>query len=151
MDNQLLETVQRWGKRNGFDEGQIATAQSMAWYYRANYAGDELPDSHWARLGVRAVRNGRDLPGCWTSPTDALHRIVQGSGMGQVMDRYPGPDTLAADREAFERMLMTLDDKRKQVVELKLAGVKNKEVASHLGLSEARISQLAREIVELCS
>ncbi len=150
MDNQLLETVQRWGQSNGFDEYQIATAQSLAWYYKANYHGDELPDSHWARLGVRAVRNGRDLPGCGTSPKDALNFCSQGAGMMEVMDHYPGPDKLAGDRELFDRMLTTVADKRKQVAELKMAGLMNKEVAKQMSLTPGRVSQLAREIAEMC-
>jgi hypothetical protein len=150
MVNQLLETVRRWGQRCGLDDFEIATAQSLAWYYEATYDGDELPVSHWAQLGVRAVRNGRDLPDCGTGAKDALNFTWQGAGMLEVTDGYPGPDTLAAHREIFDRMFSGLDDLKKQVAELKMAGERTKEIAVHLHLSEARISQISREIVEAC-
>src|SRR5256885_909790 len=92
----LLATVLRWGRAAGLDEQQTATAQSLAWYYAAAYDGPELPVSHWARLGVRATLRGRDLPGCGTGSGDALHRVWQGAGMGEVADRRPPPDEVAS-------------------------------------------------------
>ncbi len=148
METKLLETVLKWGKSWGLDDFEIATAQSLAWYHRSQYDGPELPESHWARQAVRHVRNGRDLPGCATPEADALNRCWLGAAMGEVMDRYPGPDMLAAHKEAMDRMLNSLSELQKQVAELRLAGVANKEIAVHLHFSEGRISQIAREIVE---
>lgn len=150
MDTQttLLETVLRWGSRCGLDEFQIATAQSLAWYFRTQYKGKDLPESHWARLAVKRVRSGRDLPGCGTSPKDALNFTWQGAGMGEVMDKTPSPSTLAAHKETLERILAGLSEVKKEVAELRLSGAANKEIAVHLHLSEARVSQIAREIFE---
>jgi hypothetical protein len=40
-------------------------------------------DGHWARIAVRAVCNGRDLPGCGTGLADALSHPWQGAGMAE--------------------------------------------------------------------
>jgi len=150
MDTQtkLLETVLKWGKNRGLDEFEIATAQSLAWYYATKFKG-KLPDSHWARVAVRAVWNGRDLPGCGTSSQDALNFTWQGAGMQEVTDQTPGPDVLAAHKEALERVLSELTAIKKEVADLRLAGMATKEIAIHLHVSKSRVSQIAREIGEM--
>ena len=68
--------------------------------------------------------------------------------MPEVMDRFPGPDVLAEHREAYERTMAELTDRKRQVAEMRLAGMDNGEIAHLMGLSQARTSQIAREIVE---
>lgn len=79
----LLESVLKWGKKRDLDDFEIATAQSLAWYYSTRHDGPDLPDGHWARIAVRAVCNGRDLPGCGTGLADALSHPWQGAGMAE--------------------------------------------------------------------
>lgn len=148
METQLLEIVMKWGRKCGLDDFEIATAQSLAWYYKSRYTGPELPESHWARNAIRSLRNGRDLPGCGTGESDALHHVWQGEGMGEVMDKSPGPDKLVMDKELMERLLAQLSELQKEVAELKTQGRKGKEIALVVGLSEARVSQIGREIAE---
>ena len=148
----LLDTVARLAHRAGLQPDQVATAVSLGWYYATRYEqrygnSDPLPASHWARLAVRATRNGRDLPGCGTSPSDALRHAWQGAGMPEVRDPSPGPDVLAAHREQLERTLAE-SPRQRRVADLLIAGTSNKEVAEELGVSPARTSQIAREIVE---
>jgi hypothetical protein len=148
MDAKLLEVVMRWGTRCGLDDFEIATAQSLAWYYRSRYDGPELPDSHWARIAVRGLRNGRDLPGCGTGDCDALHHTWQGHGMGEVVDRSPGPDVLAEQKELMERILAEVSDVKREVAKLKAAGMAGREIAIQVSLSQARVSQILREIAD---
>jgi hypothetical protein len=143
----LLAVVLRYGRQRGLTAEQIVTAQSLAWYHASRYEGDPLPASHWARLAVRSTLNGRDLPGCWTSPTDAIHRAWQGCGMHEVRDGSPGPDVLAEHREQYERALSESQQMRR-VAELRVAGLSNLDVARELGVSPARSSQIARRIAE---
>ena len=148
----LLDTVAHLARRAGLQPDQVVTAQSLAWYYAMRYeerygSSDPLPPSHWARLAVRATRNGRDLPGCGTGSSDALRRAWQGAAMPEVRDPGPGPDVLAAHREQLERTLAR-SPQRRRVADLRIAGTSNKEVAEELGVSPARTSQIAREIVE---
>jgi hypothetical protein len=149
----LLDMVAGLAHRSGLAPDQVVTAQSLAWYYATRYeerngsSDDPLPPSHWARLAVRATRNGRDLPGCGTSVSDALHRCWQGAGMPEARDPSPGPDVQAADREQLERTLAK-SPQRRRVAELRIAGASNREVAEELGVSPSRTSQIAREIAE---
>jgi hypothetical protein len=148
----LLDTVDRWAQRCHLSPDQVVTAQSLAWYYLTRYQqrhanADPPPPSHWARLAVRATRNGRDLPGCGTSPNDALHRTWQGAGMGEVRDPDPGPLACAIHREQMERTLAESPRKRR-VADLRIAGLSNLEIAEDLGVSPARSSQIARETAE---
>jgi hypothetical protein len=145
----LLTTVLKWGKAFRLDDFEIATAQSLAWYHQSQYQGPELPESHWARLAVRHVRFGRDLPGCGTPEHDALNKCWLGAGMAEVMDRYPGPSTLAAHKETLERILKELSEIKREIAELRLSGMANKEIALHVNLSPARVSQIAGEIARL--
>lgn len=146
---EILEATLRWARRCGLDEFQIATAQSQAWYYWQEYDGPEdFPAGHWARLAVRGVRNGRDLPGCGTSVKDALLHSWQGAAMPEVMDRSPGPDVLVIHKELLERLERSVDDLKRQVAELRLQGLSNAEVARKVNRSPGRTSQIAREFVE---
>ena len=144
----LLTSVLKWGKACRLDDFEIATAQSLAWYDRSQYKGPALPESHWAKNAVRRVRSGRDLPGCGTPPSDALNKCWLGERMSEVMDRSPGPDVLAAHREAFDRNFDGLGELGQQVAKLKIAGAKTQEIAIRLERSEGRISQISREVVE---
>jgi hypothetical protein len=144
----LLDTVANLARRAGLDPFQVVTAQSLAWYYVVRYEGMHLlPALHWARLAIRATRNGRDLPGCGTSPSDALRHSWQGATMDEVRDGSPGPDVQAAHREQLERTLAASPRKR-GVADLRIAGVSNREIAEELGVSPARTSQISREIAE---
>jgi DNA-binding CsgD family transcriptional regulator len=143
----LLLTVANWAARCRLDEGQTVTAQSIAWL-EASRCPIDYPASHWARLAVRRVRCGRDIPDCAVSRADALSRSVQGCGMGQVRDGEPTPDLLAADREAMANLVAGMDDQAAKVTHLRLSGVPNQEIAAELGVSPARISQIARRVVE---
>ena len=146
--DKLLETVAKWGVNCGLDEFELVTAQSLAWHYRSNYSGPELPDSHWARLAVRAAWNGRDLPGCALSTVDALNFVWQGAGMKDVQDKTPPPDVLASHKELLEKILAEVGELKAEVAELRIQGVTGKQIAVHLNISEGRISQIAREIAE---
>lgn len=144
----LLAVVLRYGLLRRMTPEQIGTAQSMAWYYQANYSGEPLPDSHWAQLAVRAVFNGRDLPGCATSTHDALNVAWQGAAMGELRDSEPAPDVLAEHRELLERVLAGLSEIKRQVMDLRLAGVPGLAIAEELGITPGRVSQISREIAE---
>lgn len=143
----LLTVVANWANRRRLNEDQTTKAQSLAWYW-ANRHHTELPASHWARLAVRAVLNGRDLAGCGTGAADALSHMVQGAGMGEMADSSPPPDVLVAHAEAYEVTLGRLTERHRELADLKRQGASNTEVARTLGLSPGRASQLAREIWE---
>ncbi len=143
----LLAVVARWATRCGLDEMGTATAQSLAWLW-ASKSEVNYPAGHWAKLAVRATRNGRDLPGCGTGHADALMHSTQGAGMGDMKDKSPGPDALAAHREQWERMESGLDERRRLAVEMRLEGWSNFEIATALGVSPGRTSQMAREVME---
>lgn len=143
----LLAVVLKWALRCGLDEGQAATAQSLAWHYRGRCEA-QYPDSHWAKLAVRAVRHGRDLPGCGTGQADALMHSHQGSGMPEVRDRTPPPDVLADHKERYERVMAGVGEVKKLVAAMRIEGWSNYEIALALKVSPGRTSQVAREIVE---
>ena len=144
----LLDTVANLARRAGLDPFQVVTAQSLAWYYVLRYEGSRLlPALHWARVAIRATRNGRDLPGCATSPSDALRHSWQWATMNEVRDGSPGPDVQAAHREQLE-LALAASPRKRRVAELRIAGASNREVAEELGVSPARTSQIAREIAE---
>jgi hypothetical protein len=144
----LLNTTAGLARQAGLPPDQVVTAQSLAWYFATRYQGIiPLPPSHWARLAVRAARNGRDLPGCGTSESDALHRCWQGAGMPEVRDPSPGPDVLAANREQLEWTLAK-SPQRRRVADLRVSGMSNLEIADDLGVSPSRSCQIARQIAE---
>lgn len=143
----LLAVVLRWCNRCGLDDFQTATAQSLAWYWSSRSAVS-YPPSHWARIAVRMVRNGRDLAGCGTGQADALSHSLQGCGMGEVLDKEPSPAVLVEHKELLDKILAEVTEIKRQVVELRLQGLSNIEVAERLGVSPGRTSQIAREIAE---
>lgn len=143
----ILTVTAEWGRRCRLDEGQIVTAQSLAWYW-ASRCETPYPPHYWARLAVRAVHSGRDFAGCATGPTDAIRHAWLTGGMPEKIDPTPGPDTLAEYKEQFERAFGRLADLKQEFLALKIAGLSNLEAVRRLGLSPTRGSQIAREFWE---
>src|SRR5205085_2555650 len=117
----VLPVVEKYARRRlGSNDELVAIALVLAWYYWQK-ADKELPASVWARVAVRAALSGRDLPGVQSSHLpdvwDHLDRW-EGGGMGEVRDRRPGPDALAASKEEFRKVYATLTPDQKKMLNL---------------------------------
>ncbi len=62
------------------------------------------------------------------------------------VDRQPLPDEAAAFADQFEQLLAALDPECQQIVDLKLQGLTNEEVAERLGSSERTVRRLVKKI-----
>jgi hypothetical protein len=143
----ILPTVERYARKRLRDDDRVATAIVLAWHYWQT--GPELPASAWARAAVRAVCAGRDLPGLHDGRRkDALDFAYQGAGMGEVMDREPQPLDAIVAKEEYERILASLNDRQRMLVDA-IAGGNNRtdRLAEAFGISPARVSQMRREIM----
>jgi len=148
----LLETVTRLAIKVGLDEERTARAVCIAWndakWFEAEH-GWCYPPGHWARLGVRKALSGRDLPGLHPAGRqDALDHAMQGCGMGEVMDRRPGPEKEAADREMIANWWSALTARERLVLDLLDTGMLKRDIARRIGVTASRLSQILQGIVE---
>lgn len=126
----------------------VSIALVLCWFYWSKRPAD-YPASHWAQIGVRQAASGRDLPRIGrTRAKDALSHSVSGCGMGEVMDRKPGPVKLIEDREQAELLFATLSDREREMAEMLIAGIPAGNVARAFNVSPPRVTQIRRELME---
>ena len=148
FETQVYPVIERLA-RKAFrgDAGRVSDALVLGWYYWSR-GPQELPPSIWARTAVRAVWAGRDLPGI-AARSDALDRAFRGAAMSEVVDRRPGPLHIAAAKEEYERLLASLSERQRLLVEAVADGtLRTDRLAAALGVSPGRVSQMRREILE---
>jgi hypothetical protein len=143
----ILDAVADLARRYRLDEYDVTRAQSQAWFY-AQACPRTYPAHYWAKVAVRAIRNGRDLPGTATPSTDALARAWLCVPMGDVRDPGPGPDALASHREAMEALEDSFNPTERYVARLAQEGASGLEIAEAIGRSPGRVSQIKRELAE---
>lgn len=131
------------------DDERVAVAQVLAWDCWRRRPG--LAASAYARMAVRRVLSGRDLPGCAMSRRDIYRRLtkVEGAEIGEVGSRAPGPDAVAEAKEELDRLHTNASPKVRRFLELAQEGETTTAIAAALGLSLARVSQLRREAMDL--
>jgi len=74
--------------------------------------------------------------------------VVARDAEEQAARRTPDEHELAAIRVAFERALRQVDENKREVVVMRLAGIPGDEVAQRLGLSRANVDQRNRRGLE---
>ena len=148
----LMNRTIRWALKLGLDDEQTSRAVCLAWYEASKFEeahGWTYPASHWARIAVKKALQGRDVPGVQPGKKqDALDFALQGCGMGELMDRRPGPEKEAADREMIERWWARLTARERLVLRLLDTGMQKRQVARTLGVVSSRLSQILQRIVE---
>lgn len=148
FETNILPVVEKYALSRLKDEGLVVNAIVLAWYYWSR-CPDDYAAGHWARLAVRQVWSGRDLPGCGTGAKDALHRASQGSGMEEMQDRRnAGPLDTLIHREELERIRYAGGPKHQEVIALLMSGMPTGEVAEATGVTAGRVSQIRREALE---
>lgn len=125
-------------------------ALTLAWYCWRQANRPELPPSVWARMAVRQVLSGRDLPGVRSKFRDAWDHLEQwqGAGMDDVMERKPGPVQTVLIREEVERFFATLGPFEQEMCQLLADGLPNQEVARRMGRTPSAISQRRRRLAD---
>lgn len=142
----VYPVVLKYARKVLKDEDLQAKSLVLAWWFWRNRKTD-FPPTVWARCGVRAARAGRDLPGV-TSTRDLWCHWTRwsGAGMQNVMDKRPGPDKVAQDRELLEQFMRDLSDRDRQLVAAFLDGLPAQEVARRLDRSPSRVTNLRQEL-----
>lgn len=123
---------------------QQSLALTLAWYYW-HLAPDKhyLPASVWARVGVRHVLAGRDIPGLRSKFRDAMkHRETQGARMNGLADRRPGPERTVMASELFDRLWSRMTPREWEMAEMLIDGAANQDVAERVGISPGRATQI---------
>lgn len=146
---EVFPTVERYA-RGVFrdDEDSVAIALVLAWWYW-RVRPQDFAASHWARLAVRAVRNGRDLPRFGrTRECDALSHAVCAAGMDELTDRKPGPERIVEARELLVRLTATLTDRERLMVEMLTSGEKAVAVSRATGISAGRVTQVRQALMD---
>ncbi len=152
-ERNLIDAVVRRALYMGLTDEQTAVAVCLAWYECRQFEevhGWTFPARHWARLAVLHALKGRDVPGVQRprNERDALDHALQGCGMENVMDRSPGPEREAADREMIAVWWAKLTQREKLVLRLLDTGMQKRLVARTIGVTAGRLSQILRGIVE---
>lgn len=133
----------------GLDEQGRSDAVVQAWDALRKYDGPQLAPSHWAEIGVKRVRAGRDLPGIKPRKgQDALDVALRCGSMEGYADRRPGPDRLAADREIGELWINMISERNMEINRMRTEGVDNRTIARRFNLTVARVSMIAHESVD---
>lgn len=151
FETEIMPVVERYARsqfrgHHAADE-MVATAVVLAWHYWSNRPQD-FAAGHWARIAVRHVWAGRDLPGCGVRARDAMHRAAQGAGMDELTDRCPGPEKVVEVAELSRLLLATLNARERRLAEMLAGGATAMEVAETLHLSPGRITQIRQALME---
>jgi hypothetical protein len=151
-ERKLIKAVLRRAAGTGLTDEQTAVAVCLAWYECRQFErthGWTFNAFHWARLAVLHALQGRDVPGVQPSKKqDALDYAIQGCGMGNLMDRSPGPDREAAERELIGRWWGKLTEREKLVLRLLDTGLQKRQVARAIGVTAGRLSQILQKIAD---
>lgn len=155
VDNKVFETevlpiaTRYIGSVFGRNEELASIALSLTWYQWHTYGHKGLPPSCYIQVAVRQVLSGRDVPGVVSSVAcNAWKRTTVGA-MKEVRDRRPGPDRLVGWREEFAVVYPTLGRQQRRLVDLMREEIlDNQELAARLGVTEGRVSQLRRKVME---
>lgn len=149
FETRVLPVVTERANRFLRDEQLVQDAIGLSWFrYRQNPRAAEIRAESHAWYAIRQVLSGRRLPGEKARGEDALdHRDTwRGGDLGELRDRRPGPDQIAAMREEWEVLQQNLNERQRQMLRLAQSGMRTKDLAALLGISPARVSQLRREI-----
>jgi len=151
FETTVLPVVERLA-RKAFreDADRITLAIVLAWWVWSKRKSD-FPASVYARIGVRRVMQGRDLPGmASTGAGDVWRRLtrIDGAGMEGLADRRPGPVREVEKREQAERFLAGLTGREKRMADMFMDGRSAMEVADELNLSPVRITQMRQKARE---
>ncbi len=120
--------------------GQFDPKRSFwGWLYRI--ARNEYIDT------LRRIRPGEIGVGQVGQPVDYLEEYWQ-----DMAGKSPTPESIALDqerRQQFEKALAGLPRLQQDIIRLKREGLKGKEIAGRLGISQAYVSQLYHEAAEI--
>lgn len=143
----LIEVVRKWAARCGLDDNETDDAVAIAWD-AWDRAAVKYPAGHWARFAVRSAKAGRTLRGVRHGVRSAWRNTVLCGAMNGVVDTAPGPERQAQSREAWGRMLATLNGRCLRILTLAQRAMPKQEIAVLAGCSPARVSQVLRLAVE---
>jgi hypothetical protein len=145
FEAEVMPVVTDYARRVFKDDERRSMTLVMAWYYWQKCPKD-LPPDLWACVAVRAVFAGRDLPGIHPNrKRDAMHYAWLCGHMPEVMDRRPGPDKVAQDRELWDLFHGRLPRRIRKLARGFLNDLSGREVAKMLGVSPGRVTQLRQE------
>lgn len=148
----VLPVVTRYARAVLKDDERVSLAIVLAWYAWRQTTDEkraQLPATVWARVGVRHVLAGRDLPGVQTSHRqDAIERpdTWHGADMGGVTDRRAGPESEAIDAERSARFWDSLTPRERTIARALLNGDKARDVARRVGISAGRLTQIRQQL-----
>jgi len=128
------------------DEERQALALVYSWHLYKCGKATNIP-----RAAVIAIRAGRDLPRLYPHSTqqDAMEHCWQGAGMKEVRDRQPLPDKVAMLREMVAKLIsLTHDELERNVIDLILDGVSQKDIARQLGISPSTVMAIKKRLRE---
>lgn len=153
FETAILPVVERAARKAfGQDDEKVSVTTCLAWLYWSRRPHDYAA-SHWARLAIRDVMNGRDVPGIRTKFRDVWDHLVrwQGAGMDEVLDRRPGPEEQVMWAEEYERVCERLTPEQQRMADIirSDANAGTGDIATRLGKSAGRVSQMRREILAL--
>ena len=148
FETEVYPVVLRYARmRFRGDDELVSLALILAWWVWSTRRAD-FPPSAYAQIGVRQAYAGRDLPGFGIRSRDAFKRAQQGGGMEGLTDRYPGPEKLAEQAELSRLLLATFSERERLLAELLVSGMKAKDVATELGVSPPRVTQIRQKLME---
>ncbi len=130
------------------DERQCLT-QTTAWFlWSTKPEGlEHLPPGHWARLAVRRVRQGRDLPGV-KKYNDPMDRCQFQPTVGVTCKR-PGPLAELIHAENMETILTEMTPGERRVYDLTMEGItRTDDQARVCKVTPGAISQSKRRLAE---
>jgi RNA polymerase sigma factor (sigma-70 family) len=132
-------------------DGEDVAASAMRTFYRRMSMGQfpSIADVHdlWALLTTLTVRKANDLRKReYASKRDSArttrdHDLLQG-----IPVNAPTAEMLAYFGETLERLLDPLDEQQRDVLLLRLQGLRNDEIASQVGISQRTVERWISQV-----
>ena len=133
-----------------FGPESVANSVCRTFLRRARGDGLDVPDADglWRLLCAIALNKVRERVRFHRRVRRALGREIHGDEAlaAQPSGRTPEPGEAVIFRDQLEHVLATLDDEERRVLEHRLAGLTEEQVASELACSERTVRRILRRL-----
>lgn len=141
------------GMRRRFGPETVVQSACCSFLRRAREGEYRLDDAEslWRLMCAITLRKVREKARFHLRHKRGVDRETStpdGEGVNGAVDSRPAPDEAAAIAEEFERLLASLEEEDRRIVELKLEERTNGEIAEVLGCSERTVRRLLAQLRE---
>src|SRR6185295_114053 len=131
-----------------FGPESVANSVCRTFLRRARGEEVDVPDADglWRLLCAIALNKVRERVRFHRRERRGLAREVHGAAAERAADATPGPDEAAMFRGQIEHVLASLDEQERRVLEHRLAGLTEEQVAKELKCSERTVRRILRRL-----